>query len=118
MAAGWVKLHREIMQHEVWADPVTLKVFLWCVMTARRAAQEFRGERLQPGQFTTGRKVAAVDLEMHESQVYRTFQRLQAMGCIVVEANKVRTIVTVCNWRTYQDGDDDTEHQSNNDRTL
>lgn len=122
MASGWVKLWREIMEHQVWADPVTLKVFLWCVLTARRVAQEYRGDRLQPGQFSTGRNVASVALEMHPSQVYRTFQRLQEMGCISIEANKVRTIVTVCNWSTYQDSEDEertsSEQQPNNDRTA
>lgn len=100
---GWVCLWRSIMDHPVWEDPTTLKVFLWCVLTARREAKEWRGDMLQPGQFSTGRNVASRELGLHPSSVYRAFDRLTAMGCITVEANRVRTIVTVCNWSSYQE---------------
>lgn len=102
MAGGWLKIWRDILDHPVFEDPVTFKVFVWCLVRAKIEATTYRGDCLQPGQFSTGRNVAGNELTLHPSSVYRAFQRLQEMGCITVDANKVRTIVTVCNWGTYQ----------------
>lgn len=113
--AGWVKLWRDILDHPVFEDPVTLKVFVWCLARAKIEPSNFRGDTLQPGQFSTGRNTAGADLSLHPSSVYRALQRLQDFGCIAVEANKVRTIVTICNWSTYQDQQEEERTSSEQD---
>lgn len=103
MATGYVKVHREVMDHPVFDDEWLLKVFLWCIMQAN-----FREGRVQRGSFTTGRFEAARLLKADPSRVYRAFKRLESLGCIKVASNTRFTIVSVCNYSTYQ-SDEETQ---------
>lgn len=112
---GWIKLHRDLVDHPVFADESLLKVFLWCLVNANIETKAWNGTHLEAGQFATGRNTAAAQLDKHPSSVYRAFQRLEELGCINVTPNSHWTIITICNWSSYQDspaGDRATREQS------
>jgi hypothetical protein len=110
MGLGYVKLHREAEDHEVFDDPWLWKVFTWCMMRAN-----FRDSKVQRGSFTTGRIEAADRLRSSPSRVYRAFQRLEALGCVTLKSNNRFTTVTLCNYGSYQ-GDDEAERTTNEQR--
>jgi len=119
---GYVKLHREAMDHAVFHDEWLWKVFCWCVMKAN--FRTFVGQRqtVPRGSFTTGRNRAGDELNASPSRVYRAFERLQGLGCIQVSPNNNWTTITVCNYETYNSMEDDDrttdEQPANNERTT
>jgi biotin operon repressor len=115
---AWIKIFRKLIDSRVFFNEGVLKVWIWCLcrasfkerfvsVTIGRGSTEVR---LQPGQFIYGRKTAAEKLGMSESTVNDRMQKLARMGNIDIQPNTNFSIVTVCNWATYQD-DVSTEQQ-------
>jgi hypothetical protein len=79
--AGYVKVWRDMLDHEVMQDDWLCRLWMWCLFKAS----------FQP---------------TDRSKWYRGIMRLVALGCIAVETSKVNnhwTRITVCNYTTYQD---------------
>ena len=80
-----------------------VRLWVWCLMTASwREFQLTDGTVLQPGQFVTGQKAGSDALEVSPSRFFRGLKRLELLGQISLKANRRGTIVTICNWDTYQ----------------
>jgi hypothetical protein len=111
MSSDWLKLARGIIDSRVFASEGMLKVWIWCLCRAafkRRFVSVTIGRgstevELQPGQFIFGRKTAAQKLGMDESTVYDRMRKLVRMGNISMQSNTNFSIVTICNWSSYQD---------------
>lgn len=117
---GWVKLHRRMLQTRAFQNPEVCKVWLWCMLKAtykRRwvSVRVGRGDtevELMPGQFIFGRKSAAKELRMKPSSVHDRMEKLRDMQNIVIQPNTHYSVITVCNWETYQSGRDEVRHHT------
>jgi len=58
---------------------------------------------LKKGEFITGRKKAAMELELKESTVWSYLKELQTMKTIDIKSNSKFSVVTVVNWNLYQE---------------
>lgn len=118
MRGDWIKLHRKAADTAVFADDWLWRLWCWCLIRARYRD----GKGLKSGQFVTGRFSGSEMLGVSPSKFYRGLHRLEELGQITLEANSNRTTVTVVNWRTYQDDDQQewtaSEQQVNNQRTA
>jgi uncharacterized phage protein (TIGR02220 family) len=114
-AGGWVKLHRKLIDSRVFADPVALKVWIWALLKANFAdawvvIQTGRGGKgkmkilVKRGSFLFGRGMAAAELGMSESRVWRKIKRLVEWGNLEINANNLISIVSVRNYERYQNG--------------
>lgn len=115
MATGYVKMHREVMDHAVFRNPWLWKLFSWCIMRAKYIPTN---DLVPRGSFTTGRIQAASELDSSPSAVYRGLHALEKLGCITLKANSQFTVISVCNYETYQDGVFFSEQQVNSERTA
>ena len=108
--AGFIFLHRRLIDSRVFQSEGLLKVFIWCLLksnhdeawvpiTTGRGTTEVR---LKPGQFIFGRKTAAKELKMNPNTVYKRIQKLQQLFIISVKSNTHYSIITIMNWDTYQ----------------
>ena len=122
----WLKLYRSILDSDVFQNANLLKVWVWCLCKASHKDRDaLVGLKLVPiksGQFVFGRKVAAEELHMSESSVYRYMTTLQKMGNLSICANNKYSIVTIEKWGDYQCGKLQSEQQDgqqmNNKRTT
>lgn len=103
MRGDWIRLHRQVIDSQVFSDHKLLAVWIWCLCKAGYKTRFFQGQKVEPGQFVTGRQAGSESLGMSPSAFYRSLQKLQDWGQIKLEANSKWTTVTICNWRTYQD---------------
>lgn len=111
MDGGWVKLYRQIIDSRVFQNAGLLKVWLWCMCKATRrhrwvTIRTGRGEtevELQPGQFVFGRLRASRELKMKTSSVRNRMAKLKKCGNLDIKADRHHSIVTVCNWKAYQE---------------
>ena len=102
MAGDWLKLHRCILDSEVFSDDWLTRLWVWCMCKANFVDGVFRGRPIKRGQFITGRIAAATELNVSPSKWYRGMERLVAIGCVTTESNGNWTAVTVCNFDNYQ----------------
>jgi hypothetical protein len=113
MAGDWIKVHRQLMDSAVWTDEWLVKLWIWCLLKANYRDGFYKGKPVKRGQFVTGRITGADELNVSPSRWYRGITRLAELGGIEIHANSVWTMITVCNYTTYQDttGDDRTANE-------
>jgi len=107
---GWVKLWRQLLKSQVFQNDALLKVWIWCLLKANHAptwvaVTTGRGTseiKLEAGQFLFGRKTAAKELKMKPGSVRDRMKKLAKMENLVIQPATHYSVVTICNWETYQ----------------
>lgn len=110
MDRGFVKLWRKLLDSEVFANEGLLKVWVYCMCKSNHKKRfvPFKTGRsvdtieVKPGQFIYGRNKAAEHLHMSPSTVYKRMKKLVDLGCCNIKSNTHYSIITICNWDTYQ----------------
>ena len=108
---GWIKLHRKIMDNEIWDsnEPFDKRsAWIQLLMMANHEARTINiGNELidlQPGQFFTSiRKLASI-FGWNFKRVMRYFDLLKGAGMIRSEGTAKGTLVTIVNYELYQLG--------------
>lgn len=113
---GYIKLHRKLLESSVFASDKCLKVFIWCLLKStyiqRKVMVGMQTVELQPGQFITGRKRAAEELDIPEGTVYDIMTTLKCQQLIDIKPNNRFSVVTVTNWTLYQIEDDESNNKN------
>ncbi len=132
-AEGYVCSHRKARRSEVFVNPLTWKAFCWALWEASytrrfvsvRAGSGVKSVELLPGQFVYGRHRAAKECHMPESTMRNQMAKLVELGCIKITPDSTHSIVTICNWNTYQptlgkvgQPEDRSGQREDSDRTL
>lgn len=122
---GYIKLYRKVMDSPVWDDPNYLKLWMFCLMKATHKEREVLiGNQvitLEPGQFITGRKSLAEDLnkgmkpKFRQSEIswWRYLNNLEKQEMLNIKKTNKYSVVTITKWGDYQIN----EQQMNNKRT-
>jgi len=115
---GYICLHRKLLESTVFENEKMLKVWIWCLLKATWKERDqqvgMQTIHLFPGQFIFGRKVAAAELNMSESTVYRLINCLEKKTNLSVKVNNKFSVINVENWGLYQDKENVGEQQMNN----
>lgn len=122
----WIKLHRKIIESQVFNNEGLLKVWLWCLLKAsytERFVYLKTGKagievKVFPGQFVFGKYTAAKELKMDPSTVYKRMQKLKNLGNCNLESNQQYTLVSIINWSVYQDCENNSNRDSNQQVTT
>ena len=116
--AGWVRLHRCIMDKAIWKNHNLYRVFSWCIMKATWQPYEtivgMTKVVLEPGQFIFGRYEAAAELLMKPSTVFDCMKWLKANSTIDIKSDNKKSVITIINWPFYQSGEDEPDTKSDN----
>lgn len=107
---GWICLHRRLLHSIVFTDAELLRLWVWCLLKASHrerwvpysSGKGNRPVKLVPGQFIYGRNSAAESLNTPATTTDARMQKLVLLGCIVMQRDKQYSIVTICNWQSYQ----------------
>jgi hypothetical protein len=107
MNEGWIKLHRQLLNSQVFSNQTALKIWIWCLLKASRKERFVdlkigKGHttvKILPGQFIFGRLKAEYELNIDGSAIYRWIQKFQSpeFNMINIEPNSQYSIITVCN---------------------
>lgn len=109
--AGWVRLYRKSSKSQVWQNAELWKTWCWCMIRANHTdrlvtVRTGRGTSEVPvkrGQFIYGRKAASKALSAAPSSVRARMEKLSKLKNIVLQPNSHYTLVTICNFNSYQD---------------
>lgn len=122
--SDWIKLHRKLLDSRIFdeGNEHLLRLFFWCLLRAEWKDCRKCGRDLRAGQFVTTRTEMAGWLGGRPTTWYKRLQKLSEWGMINVVGNSYESLVTVCNFNTYQKGDacpvTTLEQQSNNEVTA
>lgn len=118
---GYVKLWRKSFDSGLMDEPALWLVWCWCLLKAQYKPTKkiVHGQMvdLQPGQFIYTRRMAAKELPLSPQQIRLRMNRLKSNQQITHSPTQHYTVVTIINWRVYQQEDLSCNPQSVSKRT-
>lgn len=106
MAEGWIKLHREIVDHWIWQDPFKLRAWLDLIMLANHKPKKIliNGQlvTIDVGQHWTSYEHLAIRWKCSKGRVMRFLKLLKDDGMVTYKATPNGTLINVVNYRVYQ----------------
>lgn len=112
---GYIKLHRKILESSVFASQLGLKIWVWCLLKANfkpkfTSIKIGKGEsivKVDRGSFIFGRFKAEDELNIDGSTIYKWIKRFEDDDMIKIQSNSHYSIISICNYDSYQQFDDD-----------
>lgn len=99
------------MDWEWFADAETLQLFLYLLLTANYEEKKWKDITIRRGQLVASLSGLASSLNMSVKKIRVRLNRLADSGTIITEWTNKYSVITICNYDSYQDGDD-TEGQA------
>ena len=120
---GWIKVHRKIMKNVIWDDPLRLKAWLHCILSANHEDRDVFFEhnvvKVKKGQFITSNRKLQKEWGCSTNTVNKILKQLSELGMIEYSTESKRyTLVSLINYGVYQDRvytHRDTERDSDRD---
>lgn len=80
---GWIKLHRKLLNSNVFQNEKLLKIWIWCLLKAtHQDYQQLIGNTfvdLKSGEFIFGRRAASEELNINPNTLYKNIKLLEKM---------------------------------------
>lgn len=119
-------MHRKLLDSGMLRNHSLFTLWVYCLLKANHKPNTFiwNGEHItiQRGQFISGRKEIAKELNMNESCTYRNLKKLEKLGNVNIKSNNKFSLITICKYNTYQtpqvQSEQHFEQQVNNKRTT
>ncbi len=112
---GWIKLHRKVIDSQVFASSGLFKLWCLCLMKANHVENWVDVEglttpiKVMPGQFITGRFSLHGDYYPRKkknnkspSTLWNWMQKLENMENLNIKSYTKYSIITIINWNEYQ----------------
>jgi hypothetical protein len=99
---GFVLFYRKIHEWDWYTDSYTFHLFFHCITCANHKPKNWRGIKINRGQFLTGRKKLSVETGLSEQQVRTCLKRLKSTNELTIESTNAYSIITVNNYDLYQ----------------
>lgn len=114
MDKGWIKLHRQFLEWEWYDEPNCLRVFIHCLLKANHKDKRYRGDVIKRGTFVTSLEILSFELNLTVQQIRTVFDKLESTGEINRQSNRRGTILSICNYNSYQNEESKNNKQDNN----
>jgi len=110
MNNGWIKLHRKILENPISDKPNYFTLWVHLLIMANHNDNNnviWNGKciKQKAGEFITGRKVLSEKTGIPESTVERVLNYFEEVGQIEQQKTTKNRIITILNWKNYQDMD-------------
>lgn len=114
---GWVRLYRSILNWEWFDDPLTLQLWIVCLLKANYTPTRWQGIEIERGSFVTSVDGLCTTTKQTTRQIRTRLARLQASGEISVRATNHKSIITICKFDTYQPLENENDKRPTNKTT-
>lgn len=105
---GWISLHRKLTKHWLWENKQKTKLEAWIdllfLANHEDGIVEFREETIhvKRGQHITSELKLAARWKWSRGKIKRFLNRLQTDKMLDIKQDNRKTIITICNYSTYQ----------------
>jgi hypothetical protein len=114
--SGWVKLHRKLKNWGWRSDPNTFLVFINLLLEANFTENNWRGEKLAPGQLIFGRKSFSKKTGISERSIRTALTHLISTNEVTIKTTSKYSVITINNWNQYQQYDQRSDQQPTSNR--
>ena len=110
MHTGWIKLYRCLLADPVWQCGTSEQkvILVTLLLMANHAEKKWQWQGrpylCRPGQMITSAKSIAQKAgpNISRQNVRTTLKRLEKLGFLTMQTTTLHTLITICNWDTYQ----------------
>ena len=113
---GWIKIHYKFLSWEWFQDDGMVRLFINLILRANFQPKKWKGILLERGQLVTGRRQLSIETGLSERTIRTCLQRLEDTGEITIKTTNKFSIITICNYDTYQYEDNKNDQQTTNKR--
>jgi len=110
---GWIKLHRKLQQWEWYKKEHMVHLFIHLLIEANHAPKKWQGITIDRGQLLTGRKALSEQTGISEQSIRTCINRLKSTNEITIKSTNKNSIITICNYGSYQVAEKNTNQQIN-----
>lgn len=103
--AGWVKMHRSMLDWEWYSDINVCRLFMHMILKANHKDGKWRGILIKRGQTLTSLNTLESETGLSKSQIRTAIKKLISTREIAQQSHSQHTVFTVINYDSYQ-GDD------------
>jgi len=111
---GWIRLHRKITNWEWFKTPNMYHLFTYMVLCANHEDNNWQGISIKKGQLVSGIKSLSQSTGISAQSVRTCLNKLKSTGEITIQSTNKYSIITICNYATYQLQNTDANNQINN----
>lgn len=121
---GYVNLFRSFINWEWFSVPNMVIIFIYCLLKANYKNKKWRGIDIKRGSFITSYDTISNDTNLSVRQIRTCLNRLEQTNEIKRKATSQYTMLTICNYDSYQsykiidDKQETNERQTNDKRTT
>jgi biotin operon repressor len=113
---GWIKLHRKMLDWEWYDDTVCVRLFLHLLLNANYKEGRYKGHIIPIGSLVTGTNKLADELGFSRMQIRTAIAKLKQTGEIVQKSTNKYSILTICNYLSYQNEKENVNQQVTNNQ--
>ncbi len=113
MEGGWFKTYYKLLEWEWYDDTNMVRLFLHLLLKANYEDKRWHGMVIEKGQIVTSSITLSAETHLSRQVVRTCLSKLVSTGEITMESTNKFTIITICNFASYQ-GYADSEQPTNN----
>jgi hypothetical protein len=115
---GWIKIYRKLCQWEWYNISEMVHLFIHLLLNANREQGEWRGVKIERGQILTGLNSLHKETNISYQTLRTCLKRLERTNEINIQSTNKYSIITICNFESYQGVQSPTNNQSNKELTI
>ena len=101
--AGWIKLHRSMLDWEWYDDVNVCRLFTHCLLRANHKTKSWRGKTIERGQFWTSLDTLSAETKLSKKQIRVALTKLESTGEVANKGHATGRMVTIVNYDSYQE---------------
>lgn len=110
---GWIRLHRQLLQWEWYSCTNTTRVFIHLLLTASWRNARWQGVEIPRGSVFASPETLATATGLSRQQVRTVLTRLKSTSEITTKSTSKGTLITLCNFETYNSEESDSNQHFN-----
>lgn len=109
---GYIKLYRSLIYEDIFKNPLTLKLFIYCLYKANTKDKEWKGMTIKRGSFVSSYRKIAKECDMTVRQVLTHISTLNGSHSVTHTSYRNFTVFIVQNYDEYQGSETQSDTQS------
>jgi hypothetical protein len=118
MKGNWIKLYRKLVKWEWYTHVPTKVLFIHLLLVANHEPEKWRGRTIGRGQVLTSYRMLSKETGLSVRQIRTAISNLKSTHELTQQSTQLNTIITLCNYDTYQtrEGGCDTQSDTQSDK--
>lgn len=112
MTNGWIKTYRKLQEWEWYTDSHMVHLFIHLLLEANHRDRRWRGITIKRGQVLTSRGKLSFETGISERTIRTCLKRLKATNEVTIQSTNRFTLITICNYGSYQVEENGGDQQS------